>query len=125
MSFVQTDMQHLFVQVSTAISAADPISHVQKALLATAEQTGNKQLALFATSLQGTAGGALDKVISLVKDMILDLQKQIDLEHKGSWCETQQTQVASAVHNANSYVDSLQMAMDGLNSDISAATTNQ
>merc|ERR1712216_202342 len=49
MGFVQIDQQvnHLFVQVATAIQAADPISHVQKALLATAEQTGNKQLALF------------------------------------------------------------------------------
>merc|ERR1719456_1201446 len=109
-------MKHIFVQTGReALQTGDPITHVQKSLLATAEVTGNKQLALLATSLQGAAGGALDKVISLVKDMIIDLQKQIDLEHKGSWCENQQAQVAKAVNNANSYVDSLQQQMDKLN----------
>merc|ERR1719473_2328081 len=132
-SFIQLDQEvntaAVFVQISTLIKEGNPITTVQKALLATAEETGNKQLALFATSLSskvsGTADGALDKVISLVRDMITDLQKQIDLEHKGSWCENQQAQVASAVHNANSYVDSLQQQLDKLNADVAAAQTRQ
>merc|ERR1719453_2261905 len=100
-SFIQLDSQvahSVFVQLSSALESNDPIMRVQKSLLATAEMSGNKQLAVFATSLAQTAaeagaGGALDKVIALVKDMIADLQKQVDLEHKGSWCEVQQESV--------------------------------
>jgi len=127
-SFIQTGMetQHIFVQTAReALQMSDPISHVQQSLLATAEMTGNKQLALLATSLTGSAGGALDKVITLVKDMIIDLQKQIDLEHKGSWCETQRDQVESAVANADSYVMSLQQTIDSLNSKINSDTERQ
>lgn len=127
MSFIQVDQEvnhPVFVQLSTQFQIRDPISKVQQSLLATAESEGNKKLAVFATSLTqvmaqtGGAGDAIQKVIVLIKDMIVDLQKAVDENNVGSWCQNQEPPARQAVNNALRYLRGLQIDADEYNAAI-------